>query len=204
LGLINESREVAAVKSIVLDMMGVILEAADDVEELLVPFVAEHGGNTRGGVIQSAYLRASLGELSADAFWQAVGLSAALEDAYLDRHRLRDGACDFLRMANAEGAKVYCLSNDIGRWSLKLRRKFGLDQYLAGAIISGDCGIRKPDEEIYRALLEALGPSRPGVIFVDDRERNVLAARCLGIEAILFDPSMGFDDVAMRALGHAL
>lgn len=47
---------------IVLDAMRVIFETADDVLGLLVPFVAENGENTRDGIVQSAYLQASLGK----------------------------------------------------------------------------------------------------------------------------------------------
>lgn len=55
-------------KCLVLDAMGVIFQAADDVVELLIPFVTEYGGEE--DVVQSAYLDASLGRISADEFWK--------------------------------------------------------------------------------------------------------------------------------------
>ena len=48
-------------KCIVLDAMGVIFRAADDVADLLIPFVREAGGNMNANEIESAYLDASLG-----------------------------------------------------------------------------------------------------------------------------------------------
>jgi putative hydrolase of the HAD superfamily len=57
------------------------------------------------------------------------------------------------------------------------------------AVVSGEEGVVKPDAEIYRTLLDALahesgGVARPGdVIFFDDRQDNVDAARALGIDA---------------------
>ena len=47
---------------LVLDAMGVIFKSADDVGELLIPFIAEKSGSFDEGVIQAAYLEASLGK----------------------------------------------------------------------------------------------------------------------------------------------
>ena len=64
---------------LVLDAMGVIYEAADDVAELLMPFIAEKGGREDPDKIKSLYVRASLGEMETDEFWAALGLSPALK-----------------------------------------------------------------------------------------------------------------------------
>jgi putative hydrolase of the HAD superfamily len=65
---------------------------------------------------------------------------------------------------------------------------------LQGSIISGDVGLRKPDRQIYEALIQASGFPVEKILFVDDRQQNVLASRELGIEAILHDPRAGFTD----------
>jgi putative hydrolase of the HAD superfamily len=82
---------------LVLDAMGVIYESADDVSELLVPFVSECGGISDVAAIQREYIAASLGKISAARFWKHIGVSPTLEDVYLARHRLRDGCDGFLR-----------------------------------------------------------------------------------------------------------
>ena len=46
-------------KCLVLDAMGVIFESADDVAELLIPFIAEYGGSQGEDLIQAAYVRGS-------------------------------------------------------------------------------------------------------------------------------------------------
>jgi putative hydrolase of the HAD superfamily len=51
---------------------------------------------------------------------------------------------------------------------------------------SSEVGVRKPDPEIYRALLEKLDCPAGAVAFVDDLAANVKAAAELGINAILF------------------
>lgn len=58
-------------------------------------------------------------------------------------------------------------------------------------LISGELGAAKPDPEIWRALLDRLGAPAEEVLFLDDREENVLAAKTAGIRAFLWT---GADD----------
>ena len=177
---------------LVLDAMGVIFEAADDVGELLIPFIVENSPTCDEAFIQAAYLDVSLGSTSPDEFWNQVGVPANLEDEFLSRHALKAGVVELLVWCRDNKIPVWCLSNDVGRWSQKLRVRLNIEAYLQGSIISGDVGLRKPDRKIYVALIEASGFPVEQLLFVDDREANVLAARELGIESILHDPRAGF------------
>jgi hypothetical protein len=106
---------------IVLDAMGVLFQAADDVGELLIPFISENGGETDGEIIQSAYMNASLGNISADEFWINVKLNPDYDDRYLSSHELTPGALKLLIAAREKNISAWCLSNDVGRWSEILR-----------------------------------------------------------------------------------
>ena len=173
-------------RCLVLDAMGVLFAAADDVAELLIPFVLAAGGERDTRAIESAYLDASLGTIGADDFWVRVGLAPDVERAYLSRHRLAAGALELLTIARGAGLPVWCLSNDVARWSKHLRASLGIEPLLAGAVISSDVGVRKPDRGIYERLLAGTG-CQPGELkFVDDRPKNVAAAAALGIPATLF------------------
>lgn len=189
---------------LVLDAMGVMFAAADDVEDLLIPFIRSSNGSTDLQQIRSAYLDASLGAITPDEFWTAVGLNCTVEDDYLTEHALVPGVMGFLQIAKDEGVPVWCLSNDVARWSSKLRASFGLDDLLSGAIISSDVRSRKPDAAIYRRLLDGCGYPPADILFVDDRNKNVLAARALSMSAIEFDPEAGFRGLADRVFGRGL
>ena len=178
-----------------LDAMGVIFKSADDVGELLIPFIAEKCGSTDAEAIQSAYLAASLGKIHADEFWNRVDVSSDSEDEFLSRHGLNDGVTELLSLARRKSIPIWCLSNDVGRWSLKLRKSLGIEKFLTGAVISGDVGMRKPDEKIYHALMHSSGYQGENILFVDDRNANVIAAREAGLEAVRYDPLRGFTDV---------
>jgi FMN phosphatase YigB (HAD superfamily) len=172
--------------TLVLDAMGVIFMSADDVVELLQPFISARGGNTAPDLVNEFYARASLGEFSPGEFWRCVGLDESIEDEYLAEHRLAEGAIEFLANPPPTIGSVWCLSNDVGRWSSKLRHRFSLDKYLAGAVISGDVGFRKPSREIYEILLSQIDEPADHVVFVDDRPKNLATAQELGIRAVQF------------------
>jgi HAD superfamily hydrolase (TIGR01509 family) len=185
-------------RCVVLDAMGVMFRAADDVAELLIPFVRANRGDTGAESIQSRYVEASLGTISADEFWRAVGLPPSVEDAYLARHTLMTGTREFLHRASELCVPVWCLSNDVERWSRKLRTRLGIDGLLSGTVISSDARARKPAADIYRYLLARSGYSAADLLFVDDRPANVEAARALGIPALQFGPDTGYRDLTRR------
>jgi putative hydrolase of the HAD superfamily len=173
-------------KTLVLDAMGVIYAAADDVVELLNPFIHENGGITDDPRIEVLYHEASLGRLSASQFWEEVHLDPALENAYLLRHRLSVGLLEFLRTAKPRLSSIWCLSNDVSEWSRKLRDRFDLSRFIDGFVISGDVGVRKPDAAIFNRLLAQTGAKAENVVLVDDRLRNLDAAAALGFQTVLF------------------
>jgi putative hydrolase of the HAD superfamily len=173
---------------LVLDAMGVIYPVKDDVADLLVPYVSRKGG-APAKVVEECYREASLGNITEDAFWQRVGLSANCEDDYLSGFTLSPGLLETLDRARCIGLPVAALTNDVPRWSRKLRARFGLTEYIATWVVSGEERCRKPDRGIYESLISKLGiTARNKVLFVDDREKNIDTARRLGWQTMLFNP----------------
>lgn len=169
-----------------IDAMGVIYEANDDVAELLVPFCRGYQPNISDELISREYLRCSLGEITSDELWSNLGIDPKHEDEYLSKHKLRPGLAEFLDKARERYDLIVCLSNDISEWSIKLRRKFSIDQMFDDWFISGDIGLRKPSPDIYINMLDSLTIIPEQLTFIDDREKNVIAASRLGVKGVLF------------------
>lgn len=173
---------------LMLDAMGVLYEAGDDVAQLLVPFVHQHGrADLSAEAIDCDYVEASLGKMAPTLFWQRMGVEPGLEDDYLDLHRLIEGTREALPQLKERFGRIACLSNDVAEWSVKLRRRFGLERWIDPWFISGDLGLRKPSAEIYRLAAERLDAGPQDIVFVDDRPRNLDAARTLGLQTVLLD-----------------
>jgi HAD superfamily hydrolase (TIGR01509 family) len=173
---------------LILDAMGVLYEAGDDVAELLVPFVGRHGRTDLSAeAIDRDYVEASLGRMDTKAFWRRMGVDPSLEDAYLAGHRLIEGTLEALPQLKQRHGPLACLSNDIASWSFKLRQRFDLESWIDHWFISGDLGLRKPSAEIYRLAADRLGARPQDVVFVDDRPRNLDAAKAVGFSTVLLD-----------------
>jgi len=105
--------------------------------------------------------------------------------AYKKYFKLNKELYDFAFKLQKKGYKIVILSN---QWYISkkakvpknLVRKFDL------VVISCDVGIRKPDKDIYKFLLEKLKIEPNKIIFIDDLKRNLFVAKKLGTQTILF------------------
>jgi putative hydrolase of the HAD superfamily len=173
---------------VVLDAMGVLYRHADDVTDLLVPYVRERGCSLGTAEIEEIYRLCSLGRFDSASLWHRLGVAQAASDVeYCELHELSDGITDLLDQLAVGGFRLACLSNDVSEWSLLLRKRFGLDRRIGTWLISGDMGVRKPDPQAYRLLLSELNVAPDAVLFADDRQRNVDAAEALGIHGVYVD-----------------
>lgn len=79
--------------------------------------------------------------------------------------------------------KVYLLSN-VGYEDLEkvLPQKFA--RICDGAVYSCEVGVVKPDERIYRILLDRYDLKAEETVFIDDGRRNIRAAQKLGFHAV--------------------
>lgn len=87
-----------------------------------------------------------------------------------------------------KGYKVYYLSN-WSAWTYDLLQEAGKFDFLKlmdGGVFSYDVGYMKPNEEIYKILLNKYKINPEEAIFFDDREENIEAANKMGIHGVHF------------------
>ncbi|MBU6246009.1 MAG: HAD family phosphatase [Actinomycetales bacterium] len=106
-----------------------------------------------------------------------AGLSASLFA------QMRDDETMFALVGElrAAGLSVGLLSNSWGNGYPRAR----IDEAFDFVVISGEVGMRKPDQGIYDHCLTGLGAQAAGAVFVDDAEQNVMGAQRLGMRTIL-------------------
>jgi HAD superfamily hydrolase (TIGR01509 family) len=175
-----------AIDVILFDAMGVLYSPADDVGELLVPYLRSHGCVLLREEIAQLYRECSLGKMSSADFWATSGASGASDEEYCRNHRLTEGVVALLAELDATGVRLGCLSNDVTEWSKLLRERFGLGEYLTDWFISGDIGVRKPSPEAFTILCRRLDVVPDRILLIDDREENVSAARAAGLQALQY------------------
>ena len=92
-----------------------------------------------------------------------------------------------LKEASQGAVKVYAMSNISKEDYAVLFTKMTYWSVFDRVFTSGHAGMRKPDLSFYHYVLEETKLAPEEAVFVDDKLENVLAARSLGIESIVFD-----------------
>ncbi len=96
---------------------------------------------------------------------------------------------------------VALLSNINDKYT-KLIRDFGFYDPFEPCLLSCEMGLEKPDPKAYQLLLEKLDLPANEIVFIDDLEENVEAAKKLGIDAIVFKSATQVrSELAKRGLG---
>lgn len=98
-----------------------------------------------------------------------------------------EGTVDILRELKSRDVPVYALSNWSAETFPPCRTRFPFLEWFDGIVVSGEEGCMKPDERIFRILLDryALDPGES--VFIDDNPNNARAASALGIHGIHFE-----------------
>jgi len=85
-----------------------------------------------------------------------------------------------------KGVTVGLLSN-CNTLAAKLMKKTGLTAPFNPCLFSNELGVEKPDSKVFEILLAKLDLPASEVVFIDDQQRHVDAAKAMGIDAILFE-----------------
>jgi len=112
---------------------------------------------------------------------------------------LRPDARETLADLHDAGVKVAILSN-APRELATAARQADWSIWIDYWFFSGELGIAKPDEKIYAAATSVLGVDGSEVVFFDDRQANVDAARRAGWHAHLWTSGVAVRDT-LRSMG---
>jgi len=100
-----------------------------------------------------------------------------------------DGSVAILQALHDRGVPLYALSNWSAETYPQAARRFDFLRLFRGLVISGEVGVIKPDQRIFRILLERHRIAPAEAVYIDDNPRNAEVARALGLHGIHFtDP----------------
>ena len=145
--------------------------------------------------LSSVWRGGSLGTLSEEQVHSSIGkilgMSETQVDAFMD-----DVWQEYLGTLNVELTEYFrslrpqyqtaILSNSFVGARRKEQERYHFDEMCDLIIYSHEVGMSKPDRRIYELTCERLGVQPAEIIFLDDHEPNLVAAREFGMQAILF------------------
>ncbi|MCR4901493.1 MAG: HAD family phosphatase [Butyrivibrio sp.] len=98
----------------------------------------------------------------------------------------RDEAIPWIKAVKAAGYKVLVLSN-YSSFALEPNGDaMGFLDYVDGGILSYRDHVIKPDPAIYKLLMSRYDLKPEECVFIDDTEKNIVAAKKLGIHGIIY------------------
>lgn len=137
---------------------------------------------------EGAIARFERGELTAAEFGRLLAEELAERGHRVRAERLHErifgsvsrapDVWSLVQRVRAHGVRTALLSNSWGRDGYP---EAELDAHFDVIVISGEVGLRKPDPEIFRLTADRLGVPPERCAFVDDLQRNVEAARQVGM-----------------------
>lgn len=95
-------------------------------------------------------------------------------------------AKEWIKDLQNKGYIVYCLSNMSYKACDECSDALDFLPLLDGYVLSCDVKVNKPDEKIYKILFDKYALKADECVFIDDLERNVEAARLVGMKGIVF------------------
>lgn len=97
-----------------------------------------------------------------------------------------DYSVEWVRKFRKKGYQTYILSNYSRRGFEMTRQELPFVEDMDGVLFSYEVKLVKPEPEIYQTLLEKFQLKPEECVFLDDNEKNIIAAREAGIHAIHF------------------
>ncbi|AWU94407.1 HAD family hydrolase [Azospirillum ramasamyi] len=96
------------------------------------------------------------------------------------------GTPEILAELKARGVPVYAITNFSADKFELTRKRFDFLNGFDGIVVSGQERLVKPDQAIYRLLMDRYGLEPNQCYFIDDNPNNVEAAKSVGMSAHLF------------------
>lgn len=96
---------------------------------------------------------------------------------------------------------LYCLSNVDKATTRYLQERYHLYDLFDGTVLSCDVGMRKPETGIYELAIQNFGLTPGSTLYIDDKEPNLMPARQVGFQTILFRSPQ---DLEAEMLAHGV
>jgi HAD superfamily hydrolase (TIGR01549 family) len=183
------------VRAVIFDLLGVLLRqptlsGRDQWEERLR---LAPGALAKALTLAEDIVYARLGHAPEAEVWRQVARDFGLEDAEMRELQLDYWAGDGLDpvLVRLLGTlrpryKTALISNLAASAREKIIERYRLDEVLDLAILSGEVGCAKPEQEIFRLAADLLQITPGEALFIDDALENVLGAQAAGMQAIQF------------------
>jgi len=178
------------INTIIFDFGGVI---GTDADTIFIELLTEHGISKEKAIeIWKQYWpNLSIGSYGVKKIWSFVEQELKLDinlviEEYNEKIQVYPEIIDICQKLKLKGFKLGILANESLEWMDIKREKGNLNSIFEKVYSSADIKLKKPDVKSYEYVLNALNSKQEETFFIDNLERNIKAAKNIGMEAIWF------------------
>lgn len=181
------------IKTIIFDFGGIISENADSWNTMYkrIPERTNLTTEELDEIWKENWIEVSIGKKDlTDILDIFVGRSKnkittkELLEIYSSDTKLDEDVLEVIRELKNKGFRVIILSNE-SRVGEKIRLG-KIEKFVDKIYSSSSIGLRKPDPQIFNHILSKENLERGETLFIDDKDRNIIAAEALGIKGIVY------------------
>lgn len=109
-----------------------------------------------------------------------------ISQLFMDSYKTNPNVVEVVKKVHKLGIKTCICTNNYPTRINALNKKFNFLNDFDVQVFSYQVGAMKPDTKIFQSLIDQSGCLPDEIVFADDKESNVKAAKSLGINAFLF------------------
>lgn len=181
--------------AIIFDLSGIIFNNGleDSIKKIRTQFniKEETAKFVLNGTFAEKYRK---GLIKNEEFWRSAKEYLNLDEKqinqikkiFFESYRVQKQALELIKEIKKHNIKIAFLSNSPEDRTQYLEKKFNFKSIFDFGLFSYQVQCLKPDEKIYRKLIEKFNLIPENTIFIDDNTQNLDTAKNLGMKTILF------------------
>jgi putative hydrolase of the HAD superfamily len=133
------------------------------------------------------------GELTEDQFWdiarQEIGIDLSNQQIFelmYQAYEVNQDVVDYVKKVRSQGIKTCICTNNFPTRINAVGKKFDFLSDFDVQVFSYEVGSVKPDPKIFQTLIDRSEVLPEEIFYADDKEANVISAKSLGINAIVY------------------
>ncbi len=192
--------------TVIFDLSEVYLRGLKGTEEILEPLLKIPVENIKEILLHGKHTSKFFhGEVNEKEFWRSVKdegnwniSTKKLKEAVRKNFSEIEGTREIIEELKNKRYKMGLLSVHAKEWIDHLEKRFDYHKLFHSILYSFEVGVSKPDKKSYQLILEKLDAKPEECLFIDDHEKNIAAAKELGISTIHFKNSIQLKEELRR------
>ena len=188
------------IKNIILDVGGIFF---DDSKQNIEKLLNKNSDNIYKLVYGKDFKKCLLGEITVEKHINNLKGEKEFNDiSYIlkkenlvDSYPLMKTNFEYIKKLKNKGYKLFLLTNITEDSYNYINDLININKVFAGGIYSYQEGVVKPNHDIYNLLINRFNLNKDETVFFDDKVKNVLAAKEVGIKSYVFNSIEDIENV---------